>query len=249
MHEASISLPNALGNAGASEKREILIALAELRAEAADAILPLLRQHNVPHAELAVDVLAWSRDPRIGPSLREWAARNVPMARRAQQRRQAVSPRRVSLAPEFPYQAILRALRGHPSAETESFLLLAARDWDPAIRIAAYGSLGWWEPVKRTELLLSLQDGRRDLNADVRHAARAALARLGERQALQAFRQGLTSEQPVRVLETIQTIAAEGLTLLWPDLDRLADSEDPEVAHHAREALELLGEDLDRTLS
>jgi hypothetical protein len=225
------------------------LALGELRADAAQALLPLLREPNFPHAELAVEVLTWSRDSRVGPSLRDWAARRVPMARRAQQRRQAATPRRPSLAPEFPYQAILRALRGHPSAETETFLLLAARDWDPAFRAAAYSSLGWWEPVERAEVLLSLQDGRRDPNADVRQAARAALARLGERQALQAFRHALTSEEPVRVLETMQVIATEGLTLLWPDLDRLADSEDLEVAHHAREALERLGEDLDRSLS
>ena len=34
--------------------------------------------------------------------------------------------------------------------------------------------------------------------------------------------------------------------LLWPDLDRLADCEDADVAHHAREALERLCEELDR---
>jgi hypothetical protein len=33
--------------------------------------------------------------------------------------------------------------------------------------------------------------------------------------------------------------------LLWPDLDRLADAEDADVAHHAREALERLCEDMD----
>jgi HEAT repeat protein len=107
-------------------------------------------------------------------------------------------------------------------------------------------SLGWWEPLQRAEVLLTLQDARRDSNPDVRHAARAALARLGERQALLWFRQTLTSEDPQRVSETIQAIAAEGLTLLWPDLDRLADSEDADVAHHAREALERMCEDLDR---
>ena len=112
--------------------------------------------------------------------------------------------------------------------------------------MSALSSLGWWEPMQRHDVLLTLQDGRRDANPDVRQAARAALARLGERQALQWFRQTLTSEDPQRVHETIQTIAAESLTLLWPDLDRLADAEDPDVAHHAREALERLCEDMDR---
>jgi hypothetical protein len=241
---AARSLADSLAKVGGSDRAEMLSALGELRADAASAILPLLRQTNFAHAELAVDVLAWSRDPRVGPSLRDWASRNVPMARRAKQRRQATSPRRPSLAAGFPYQAILRALRGHPSAETETFLLVAARDWDPTFRAAAFSSLGWWEPIKRAEVLLRLQDGRRDPNADVRQAARAALARLGERQALQAFRHALTSEDTVRVLETMHLIATEGLTLLWPDLDRLADAEDLEIAHHAREALERLGEDL-----
>jgi hypothetical protein len=36
------------------------------------------------------------------------------------------------------------------------------------------------------------------------------------------------------------------LTLLWPDLDRLADAEDSDVAHQAREALERMGEELER---
>jgi hypothetical protein len=63
---------------------------------------------------------------------------------------------------------------------------------------------------------------------------------------MQWFRQSLTSEDPHRVYETIQAIATEGLTLLWPDLDRLADAEDPEVALHAREALERLSEEMDR---
>jgi hypothetical protein len=48
-----------------------------------------------------------------------------------------------------------------------------------------------------------------------------------------------------RIHETIQLAASESLTLLWPDLDRLADAEDTDVAHHAREALERLREEMD----
>ena len=74
--------------------------------------------------------------------------------------------------------------------------------------------------------------------------ARAALARLGELQALQWFRHGLTSQDPQRVHETIQTVAGEGIFLLWPDLDRLAETESLDVALHACEALERLREEL-----
>jgi HEAT repeat protein len=223
------------------------LALSDLRAEAAEAVLPLLAVPRFAHAELALEVLTWSRDARVGPALIEWAIRRVPMVRRAQHRRRTAAPRRSSLPPDVPYKAILHALRGHPSDRTESFLVLGSRDWDPLVRAAALSSLGWWEPVERAEVLLCLQEGRRDANADVRQAARAALARLGERQALQWFRHGLISAEPQRMLETIQGVAAEGLTLLWPDLDHLADSEDLEISLHAREALERMGEDLERS--
>jgi HEAT repeat protein len=228
------------------EQRDILLALADMRAEASFAVLPLLAQSKFPHLELAIEVLAWSSDPRVAPLLREWALQRVPMVRRSQARRKTAPPRRPSLPADVPYRAILRALRGHPSTQTEAFLLLAARDWDPIYRQHAVSSLGWWEPMQRPDVLLTLQDARRDPNPEVRQSARAALARLGERQALQWFRQTLTSEDPQRVHDTIQTIAGEGLTLLWPDLDRLADAEDADVAHHAREALERLSEEMER---
>ena len=41
-------------------------------------------------------------------------------------------------------------------------------------------------------------------------------------------------------------MANEALTLLWPDLDRLADSDDGDVAALAREAVERLREDMER---
>jgi hypothetical protein len=235
-----------LAGATAAQQKDILQALADLRAEAGPAVLPLLAVPRYPHSDLALEVLTWSSHPRVGPALREWVLQRVPVVRRAQSRRRGSPPRRPSLPADMPYRAVLRALRGHPAPQTESLLLLAARDWDPTYRAAAVSSLGWWEPLHRAEVLLTLQDARRDSNPEVRHAARAALARLGERQALLWFRQTLTSEDPQRVSETIQAIAAEGLTLLWPDLDRLADSEDADVAHHAREALERMCEDLDR---
>jgi hypothetical protein len=236
-----------LPKAAPSEQREILLALNDLRADAADAILPLLATHRFAHADAAVEALTWSHDPRIVPALIDWVAARVPMDQRAQQRRQSISPRRNGVPADVPYKSILRAFRGHPSECTEAFLVLASRDWDPAIRAAALSSMGWWEPVRRGEVLLCLQEGRRDANVDVRHAARAALARLGERQALQWFRHGLTSEEPQRMFDAIQIVAAEELTLLWPDLDRLADSEDVETAHFAREALERMGEDMERS--
>jgi len=221
------------------------LALTDLRAETAPVVLPLLAQGRCSHAELAMESLAWSADPRVGPALREMALRRVPVLRRGGRRRSSLPPLRPSVPADFPYRSLLRALRGCPGRETEDLLLAAAHDWDPTYRVAALSSLGWWEPVQRPLVLLALQDGRRDPSSEVRHAARAALARLGERQALQWFRQTLAGEDPQRTHEAIQAVAQEGLTLLWPDLDRLADAEDPDVAQHAREALERLCEELD----
>ena len=244
--EAPGPLCRLLPKASASYQKEILHALSDLHAEAGEVVLPLLSVPLYPHVELALEVLTWSSHPRIGAMLREWALQRVPMVRRAQSRLRTYAPRRPSVPADLPYQAILRALRGHASPQTEALLLLASRDWDPTYRAAAVSSLGWWEPIQRSDVLLTLQDARRDPNPDVWHSARAALARLGERQALLWFRQTLTSEDPQRVYDTIQAIAAEGLTLLWPDLDRMGDAEDSDVAHHAREALERMGEELER---
>jgi hypothetical protein len=246
IREAPRKLCEALPDCSAKAQRDILNALNDLRVEAASAVLPLLESGRFPHAEIAVEVLTWSKDERVAPWLRSWAERKLPIVRRARKRQRALPPARRSVPADLPYQSILRALRGHPSRETETFLVLAAQDWDPTYRLAAISSLGWWEPVQRPLVLSCLQQARRDCCPEVRQLARAALARLGECHALRSFREALRGEDLHHVHETLQMIAGESLTLLWPDLDKLADSDDGDVAHHAREALERLGEDLDR---
>jgi hypothetical protein len=249
LREAPARLSSALATAPAPDQRDLLLALNDLRADATDVILALLERPRFAHADLAVDVLAWSRDNRVGPWLRDWATRHLSPEKRAQRRHRPNPPRRQSVPADFPYPSVLRALRGHPSRETESFLMVATCDWDPTYRTAALSSLGWWEPIHRNGVLFCLQQGRRDPNPEVRQAARAALARLGERQALHGFRQALYGEDTQHLHETLQTVANEGLVLLWPDLDKLADAKDSDVAHHAREALERLSEELDRELA
>ncbi len=245
LHDAPESLLQAIPKASVADQRDLLGALLDLRSDTARTVLPLLEKPDFPHAELAIEGLTWSKDRRVGPWLRSWAARAVPLQRRITRRRRAWPQRRTATL-RVPYRTILRALRGHPSPETERFLILAACDFDPSCRAAALSSLGWWEPFHPPRVFGTLQEGRRDPNPQVRQTARAALARLGERQSLQWFRQSLTSEDTPRVHEAIQSIAAEGLTLLWPDLDRLADAENADVAFHARETLECLGEELGR---
>lgn len=245
LNDAVERLGEQLPQANPEEQRDILCALLDMRADLAAVLLPLMDEPSFAHPEIAVEVLRWSTDRRVGPWLRGWALQHVPVLRRVARRRRSC-PQRRTAALDVPYCGILRALRGHGSPETESFLVVAARDFDPICRAAALGSLGWWEPCKPDQVFHALQEGRHDPNPEVRHAARAALARLGQRQALQWFRHALTCDDPPRVHEAIQAIAGEGLTLLWPDLDRLADSDNAEVAFHARESLECLGEELGR---
>jgi hypothetical protein len=246
LQDAPAELCALLDKCSSLVQKDVLLALADLKADAGEKVLPLLATPRYPHVELVLEVLTWSKHPRVGPLLREWALSRVPMVRRAQKRLRANPPRRPSVSTDVPYRAILRTLRGHPSPQTEALLLLACRDWDPTYRTSAISSLGWWEPIQRSDVLMTLEDSLRDPAPEVRQAARAALARLGQRRALTWFRQTLTSEDPQRVYDTIQGIASEGLTLLWPDLDRLGDAEDSDLAHHAREALERMGEELER---
>jgi hypothetical protein len=246
LDEARTALCQVLADAEGDQLRDTLLALHDLRAEAADGILPLLLRPSCPFKDIAVEVLTWSRDPRVGPFLREWALRRVQLQKRIQLRRRPLAARRLAIPPDFPYRNVLRALRGHPAVETEIFLMIAANDHDPNYRRAALSSLGWWEPIRGKEVRNCLQQARRDPYVEVRQAARAALARLGERQALHWFRQALASEDLQQVLEAIHVVAHEGLTLLWPDLDRLADADDPDMAHHAREAVSVLFEEMER---
>jgi len=60
---------------------------------------------------------------------------------------------------------------------------------------------------------------------------------------LNEIQQALTDEEPQRLKQTIALVVEEGLTWFWPNLDRLADAEDAEVAYRAREGLERLRED------
>lgn len=244
LSEAPLMLRRQVSAARHQALADVLGALCDLRVDAGVEVLALLERGAGACLEPAIQALTWCKNPRVGVWLREFAARRVPMQRRSQWRPRTRSPEPPSLPPEAHYPAVLRALRGQASRETERFLMLAAQDWDPRYRAVAVASLGWWEPFLRGPVRQCLEGGRRDPNSQVRQAARAALARLGERAALYWFRQGLLAEDSAKVLETMQIIAEEGLTLLWPELDRLADCKTPEIAQFASEALERMAEDL-----
>jgi hypothetical protein len=245
LHESGPWVTKHLSKAQGARQRDMLGAIYDLRHDAGDVLTNLLKDPQFPFAEQAVMCLRWARDPEAAGFLREWATLAIGPHQRALRPLKPWMPRRASVPPTIPYRPILYVLRDFPSTANEQFLLVAAHDWDPTYRAVAISSLCWWEPFSRAEVLLHLQDARFDPSADVRHAARAALARLGERQALQWFRQALCSDNRACVMEAIQAVAQEELTLLWPDLDRLVDVEEPDLAFCAREALEQMQEEME----
>lgn len=225
---------------------DIFAALHELQGDAGAVIVQRLRTWPRTQRPAAVRLLRHSRNQVVAPALMDWTRQWLQPERRSWRLPRDIPPSRPSVPSALPYTDILFALRAHPSLEAEAFLRAAACDWDPTIRAAALGSLGWWDPIERPVVHELLQYARSDGNAEVRLAAEAALARLGERKALQTFRQLLIGETETPVSEAIRRVAVEGLTWLWPELDTLADSDDMETAQHAREALEQMREDFGR---
>jgi hypothetical protein len=244
LSEAPGQLVEALASAGADHRIDLLSALDDLRSDAASTILACIDRWPADHRRRAVRLLRWSVDRDVGHWLFDWADGAVHPTRRARRKLRATPPRRSSIPPNFPYAEILYALRGHASLETEAILLLAARDWDPTFRAAAICSLGWWEPLARPDVLQALDRGRSDAHPSVRRLAEAALARLGERRALQTLRGWLAGESDAAIPDAIRFIAEERVFWLWPELDTLADGDDAEMAAAAREALEQMREDL-----
>jgi hypothetical protein len=249
LKEAPAKLLARVASSQGAQQADVLRVLSDLRVDAAGELIPLLGQASCQNRALMIDVLRWSRDPHVAGWLREYARDHVPMEKRSRSSPQAEPPSRLSIDEEIPYRNVLQGLRGHPSSETEKFLILACRDWDPLVRSAALSSLGWWEPLLGTQVRECLAKCRRDPNPEVRQTARAALARLGERGALHWFRQALLDDDPHQVADAAHVIANEGLTLLWPDLDRLLDADNADVALHAGEAVEQLAEEMEQSRS
>jgi hypothetical protein len=245
LKEAAGAMRARLAKARGDELTDLLLALDDLRVDAAAELLPLLKRSSGEQRPWMIDLLRWSREPAVARWLRDEARARVPMQKRARSRPLAEPPSQPSVAEGIAYTNILYSLRGHPSAETEELLVLACQDWDPLVRMSALSSLGWWEPLLVTQVRECLAKCKRDVSPEVRQTARAALARLGERGSLHWFRQALLADDPQQVAEAAHFIASEGLTLLWPELDRLLDADHEEVVLHAREAVECLAEEMD----
>jgi hypothetical protein len=196
---------------------------------------------NFTDRAIALRCLRWSKSP-LAPSALCGITRHALTGERSARwlRRLGVGRKPV---PADEVHAALTALRGHPCEEAERVLLHYAGRPEAESRRAAFRSLGWWEPLRRGEVLHALRTAKHDAHPDVRRSALAAAARLGECAALQMIRDTLHGETPALVLDGIRLCAGEGLSWLWPELDELTESDDPAIAAEAWEAVERLREE------
>ena len=241
LHDIGDDLARLLPHRGPREQADILAVIAELHADAGHILNDLLACSNFSVRAAALECLQWSGSFESRNVLCERAQAAISGQAKPTLWRRKRKDNPVSM-PEL--LAVVQALRGHPGEQAETLLCAFARHPKPNFRIAALRSLGWWEPLNRAEILNILHAARIDGSAEVRLAAVAALARLGECAALQVIRDALTHPNVESVHQTIDTIAAEGLTWLWPDLDLLTEADNPAVAHHAWEAVEDLRESI-----
>jgi hypothetical protein len=223
---------------------ELLNAISALHFDAGDAIMRLIEEPRFPYKKAALEALTWSRQPTIATRLCDWLRASVYPEKRMRGSRNSLRLLRRRLPPGFPYIPALRALRFFGTPNTERLLLDAANDWSAPVRAAAVASLGWADPIDFFAVLCELQRARIDSSPAVRRSAEAVLARLGEREALQRFRNQFVGEDTVRIGSTALFAGDEGVLLLWPELDRLTDSDDPEIVACASEAIERLNETL-----
>jgi hypothetical protein len=210
--------------ADALEQAAALRCLFELRADVAK-LFTHLPDHRLPWWTEAVRALQWSASPVVGPVFASQASR---LARKVKNHPRAV--------------ALLCALRGHACNEAEWALIHIVQSAEPILQRAAISSLGWWPPFDPDAVVRCLRLARTDSDTEIRRAAVAALARLGERAALSEIAAGLTSEETAIRQSSAMTIASEELTWLWPDLETTAAGPDPDTALTACEAIERLRE-------
>ncbi len=242
LHGIGEDLLQMLPRRNAQEQLDILAVIAELHEDTGDELAGLLGDTRFEPRAATLESLRWSTAPAASRLLCD-IARNSIDGRDGKPAwwKRKTNDGTVS-TPELV--AALTALRGHPGEEAEAVLREFGRHPQPALRVAALRSLGWWEPIDRAEVLQLTRVAKIDSNSEVRTAAVSVLARLGECAALNLLREAMNGPNSENVHQVIDTIANEGLTWLWPDLDVLTEADNPAIAHHAWEAVENLRESI-----
>lgn len=210
--------------AAADEQTAILRTLDDLRADTS-VLFPALPDRRAAWWADAVRGLRWATARRFGPLLAAQADRLM-----------------ASRRPGSAAIAVLTALGGAIGAEAEAALLTAVRHADGAVRRAGVAALGWAEPCDIAAVVGALHAARHDADGGVRRAAVAALARFGELAALNEFARGFVAEDGAVRLAALLAAAENGISWLWPDLDLMADADDPDAALASAEAVERMRE-------
>ncbi len=225
-------------------REKALRAISELRLDTGNELVSLLKDNHRGDLPLVFEALGFARGDRVLPELLGFLAKNQGLVMAGE----TTGPTKNSQADPNTRDAIcaiLELLKRHPGKQAEMILTTCCSLANPKIRKSAISSLGWWEPLDRPKVLGILRKAVSDTKSEIRWAAKAALARLGERKSLNFLRQLLCSEDISKVHMGIQMVGNEGISLLWPDLDHLMDSDDEQISYHAWEATEILGTQTD----
>lgn len=241
LHDISGDLIRMLDSTQGRARTEILRALIELHADTDDTPLTLLGRPEFEDRTGAIKCLRWSKSPLAVTAL-TGIARHALTGERTPKWLRRLGVGKAAI-PADEVKATLWALRGHPSEDAERVLIQYATAPAAEWRKTALQSLGWWEPTRRSDILTLLRTAKQDPHPDVRRAAIAASARLGECAALQMIRELFDREENHHSIDAVRLCGSEGLSWLWPDLDELTESDDPMVAAEAWEAIERMREE------
>lgn len=222
-----------------NHREKALRAIAELRLDTGNELVGLLKTNNPSSLPQIFEALSYAKGDQVLPELLGFLSRSQGLAPALDSNSPKAGQKELNARDAIC--AILEILKRHPGRQAEAILIACCNLNHPKIRKSAISSLGWWEPLDRPKVLSILRKSVSDSKPEIRWAAKSALARLGERKSLNFLRQLLFSEDLSKVHLGIQTIGNEGISLLWPDLDQLMDSEDEEISYHAWEATEKLG--------
>lgn len=241
LHDLGVDLVRMLPTANGRTIREILLAISELHVDSAETVLALLAEPEFPYRAEAISCLRWSTSPMAATLLRGMVKHATEGGRSPKWlKKLGVGQTEI---PATEMEACLLALRGHVGEETETVILGCVEHAEISFRQTALRAIGWWEPVKRLEILEAIRKSRQDSQPVVRRAALAAAARLGECAALQTIQEMLDRNNLHQTQDAIHLCKTEGLSWLWPDLDLLTDSPHPQIACEAWEAIERIREE------